>query len=387
MSAFLIICVLLTQLPSEVGPFRWPFRFLPPLAFAATALVCLSIAWVGLRVTRGRLTGSVLIIGVGTWIEFGRTPENAVKIALGSVVIGALLAALVVSIRRGHSGGLVGLVGAYLTAAMAVLALPAPGTNPDVPDFGYAPRISQIPETHGISPDTRAVVLRTPDQSADDYDVGVAVGFVPTYHDRFLGQSYAAVAQKHLANGLCTDYLGRVCPEAVSFLTTLQESTGQTWRDLLGYRDILVWKDLATDDLASGMTEVGTLGDYMHLRSTRPLPAEHVTHADRGVEDVRFVDESPNSLTYEVQTSSPGTLVLDQTWWPGWKATLDGAPLTVGSIDDILVSVDLPAGADGLLQVEYQPVPPTLITLLALAAAGMLAAAVPLAAAGERRGR
>ena len=41
------------------------------------------------------------------------------------------------------------------------------------------------------------------------------------------------------------------------------------------------------------------------------------------------VEDTPNRVAFEVETSAPGYLVLADTWYPGWRATVDGRTVPV----------------------------------------------------------
>jgi hypothetical protein len=81
----------------------------------------------------------------------------------------------------------------------------------------------------------------------------------------------------------------------------------------------------------------------------------------------------------EAESSGPGLLVLNDAWAPGWKATIDGAPVRVFPADVVTRAVPWPAGRH-TLEMRYEM--PGLraglwITALgALALAGLLVASV-----------
>jgi hypothetical protein len=64
---------------------------------------------------------------------------------------------------------------------------------------------------------------------------------------------------------------------------------------------------------------------------------------------------SPTAVTYErpstdeivlrTQPAAPGVLRVHESWDPGWRVTVDGAPADVLCADDVFLAVALPAGA------------------------------------------
>lgn len=69
------------------------------------------------------------------------------------------------------------------------------------------------------------------------------------------------------------------------------------------------------------------------------------------------VREERNRTTADV--SVPGgrdaLLVFARAWYPGFRATLDGRPLDVGTVDLVMPAVRVPAGASGRLVLAYSP--------------------------------
>jgi len=77
----------------------------------------------------------------------------------------------------------------------------------------------------------------------------------------------------------------------------------------------------------------------------------------------------------EIEATGPGTLVLGDSWYPGWTATLDGARAPVGHADVIHRAVALPAGTHTVAW-SYDPGLPA--RLLPVAALGLLVSVVGL---------
>jgi len=78
----------------------------------------------------------------------------------------------------------------------------------------------------------------------------------------------------------------------------------------------------------------------------------------------------PNDVVLHVETDAPALLVLSDTFYPGWRATVDGTPVPIYQTNAALRGVPVPAGAH---RVEMHFRPRTLQIGLGLAAAGGLA--------------
>lgn len=68
----------------------------------------------------------------------------------------------------------------------------------------------------------------------------------------------------------------------------------------------------------------------------------------------RITAFAPESITVEVETPAPGILDLALVYYPGWRATLDGAPVEILRADTAFSAVGVPAGRH-TLQFTFAP--------------------------------
>jgi hypothetical protein len=61
-------------------------------------------------------------------------------------------------------------------------------------------------------------------------------------------------------------------------------------------------------------------------------------------ETVQTVAQQPNALTLQVNASAPGLVVISDVWYPGWRATVNGAAAPVEQVNLALRGVAVPAG-------------------------------------------
>jgi uncharacterized membrane protein YfhO len=93
--------------------------------------------------------------------------------------------------------------------------------------------------------------------------------------------------------------------------------------------------------------------------------------ARRGARIVRYDDER---VDIRAHADRAGMLVLSDTWFPGWKAQVDGADATVEQVDYVLRGVRLGPG-EHTVSLRYAPASWTAGRLVsALALAGLVLA-------------
>ena len=98
---------------------------------------------------------------------------------------------------------------------------------------------------------------------------------------------------------------------------------------------------------------------------------------------VLSIDRRNDRLRLEAESDGDGFLVVNDAWWEGWRATIDGAPVPILPVDGLVRGVRWPHGRH-LLEMAYRPPE---VRLGAIVSAIALAALVALAVAGSRRGR
>ncbi|HEX3278257.1 MAG TPA: YfhO family protein [Thermoleophilaceae bacterium] len=90
--------------------------------------------------------------------------------------------------------------------------------------------------------------------------------------------------------------------------------------------------------------------------------------------DASIVKYEPERVRIRARSNGPGMLVLSDTYYPGWKATVDGHDVPIERVDYLLRGVPLAAG-EHTVEFRYQPVSwrigwiVSLLALIGLAAA------------------
>jgi hypothetical protein len=69
---------------------------------------------------------------------------------------------------------------------------------------------------------------------------------------------------------------------------------------------------------------------------------------------VRWIEDAPDRQQLETSCETPAFLVIADTWFPGWNATLDERPVPIHRVQHLLRGIALPPG-DHRLRLVYQP--------------------------------
>ncbi len=88
---------------------------------------------------------------------------------------------------------------------------------------------------------------------------------------------------------------------------------------------------------------------------------------------VRMLERTSGHVLVEADLACPGKIIVGETYYPGWRATVNGRPVPITQAYGVLRSVEAPAGTHRVVML-YRPV--SVMAGAALTIAGLLAAAV-----------
>jgi hypothetical protein len=400
-----LLAVVFTQLPTTVSVFRYPIRYLVVVELMLPLLVLLALT-AAAQVTRRRVQVAFALVLAQGLLAWFRAPVFGKWHLLATVVVAVAVAGLVLALRAPRRtlavlgaatvlvlGAGTVFIGERMMVSLqdrvdALAGVPSPEDDP----FRSLPPGRRLGTTEAeyrqrsVEPDGSATVLTYdfgPDMGWSDGVLrgngNLIAGFAP-------GAGSLAVWHADLNEHWCRTYEGATCgdPEA---LLARAPGTGLAWVDLLSEDTVLLDDDAPTvlqEHFEQTWTAGAATGGYTEYRRDDGLPGR-VTVA-RGV----TVQQAPGGSqparagepmdTYTVTTGDEaGQLAFRIPWWPGLRATLDGGPVEVGSVDGAVLALDLPAGLqDAELQLFFEPVGQRLLVpasavggLLTLAALGL----------------
>ncbi len=90
---------------------------------------------------------------------------------------------------------------------------------------------------------------------------------------------------------------------------------------------------------------------------------------------VKITHEAPGSVDFTVERATPGWAVVMQSFYPGWRATVNGHEVEVRRANDAFLAVRVPAGTSSV-KVSYAPASVRLGLIVSLVGALLLALAL-----------
>jgi hypothetical protein len=96
------------------------------------------------------------------------------------------------------------------------------------------------------------------------------------------------------------------------------------------------------------------LPSILHSPSSILHSPSSILHSPSSILQPPTLHDTPNRITIHATLDAPGYLVLADTWYPGWQATVDGAPAELLRANYAFRAIYLEAG-EHAVEMAYRP--------------------------------
>jgi hypothetical protein len=360
--------------PSKLWMFRWPLRVTEYLYLGVLVLFARLLGR-GLATThvRGRVVATIVAIGVPAYLAWASNPSALHRLAAGTLLVAVLTAGALLVARMGSSRA--GLARVALAAVLVagtglgvVLQMRAFGEN-------KASRVWHAPS------DVAAMKSRFDDRSGTVMQFS---DFTDLQHTKTLKQltakwqyflpgslydvtdvtavnHYTGMGLVRFERSLCMSYDGFTRPCGYRSIFSPPQPSLPPLADLMKVETVVVGAKQARAahiTPPSGWTQVTSNAQVQVYRRSQPLPwpGSHLSFVPNGVQvTAARSDDVRHEHVDLAATGNGGAVVFAMLGWPGWHATFDGRPVSVGRDSAGLLTVTLPANGSGRLELTYTP--------------------------------
>lgn len=362
-SAPLIFGVIFTSLmfgPARIWMFRWPVRY-SEYAFLGFALALALMLNSGILINRWRvrLGCSFVLIALPVLIESSAVsfvPEILPALFLFLLFLIPVGALLLIK----NSTGVLSLALGAVTVLILVSQVARIPQNPTFRRWDFPTSVSKINADHRYSVGN-LVQLGSPPQKTEIASYGwgprlggsmYAVAGVAALN------SYAGMGYRDFSRETCIMYNGftKPCRTVESWFT--DKIGDRSLVDLLKVNTMVLSEPYASalGDVPSGWRSERE-GDIVTLRrkGVGEWPNSRLANAT-GVKIEEAHSSGPSDEEVWVLPSQrQGHLTFAMLAWPGYRASLDGKAIDVNASEIGLLTVAVPAGSQGRLELSYRP--------------------------------
>lgn len=382
---FLVLSLVLTLAPSDLGPLRTPVRLMPYVCLAAIVLLCVGLSLARVKtISRTRWFSTAAVFGASAYLGWTGKPELWAVSARMVLIMAAgfILTALVLhKVRRSALAN--GLVAAVLVGTSLGLAFPQHYyfPNPPVQDFKL-PADTSMYSAQLSGAKGQAIVVGTPSALDSSIWDETLVGNMWYLSDASVHNLYSPIQHAAYSRDLCIQSRGETCRELSAKLFEIDAATGKPLADLLRVDTVQLVRDasdatgaeLAKTDPPSGWSEASRTPSTVMWTRDEPLGSVGApVHTSEGTV-IDSVSNSNTKVSFKV-TKIPdagGSVTLGRIAWPGYTA--EGA--TIGDpLRGYLLTVRVgPEMAGETVTVTFRP-PGWAIEIACLATALLIGAA------------
>ncbi|GAA1946054.1 hypothetical protein [Microbacterium deminutum] len=386
------VLLLTVTAPDQIGPIRWPVRFIPYLVLVVVVGFA-AIASEGRRARspRAALAGAMAILAGASWVSAVNTPWEWRQVAIAGLVQAVGLTALWFVVFRAVPKRIpVRSVSALIAAGIGVILV-----APQLYFFPATP-LPRLP----VQNDTSAMNA-VPGGVTDDVIVvgNIYAGWqgAATYAERLVANQwyfshatvsslYTVLPYRTYVTDLCADLRGATCAKALDTLMSIDSHTRTQVATLLGVNSILVMKDSFPKGLPALPTGWRVADDEAYtwtLSRDRPIPTAGGVAWTSAATRVETIAESSTGITLRVDEIGPSPeVVLSRLAWPGYSVA--GAQLA-DSTRGYLLTLDMSSAKVGdTITLQFRA-PGWTVEMISLAIAVAALLAWPIASAVLRR--
>ena len=117
-------------------------------------------------------------------------------------------------------------------------------------------------------------------------------------------------------------------------------------------KDIVLLSDSNIIDLFNKFSIIYTDNSWRVFKNNNSYPRAYVADNNQ-ITQARIVSYTPNKVVIE-KNEGFGTLVLSDTYFPGWEGSIDGEKTEIVKVNSIFRGIIVPAGKHTII-FEYKP--------------------------------
>ena len=369
--ALAAIFLVLTMGPSQMGPMRWSFRFLPYFHLTLCVLTGMLASHAQFDRSRAALWRALACCVVAFVVAWQATTSEESSHQQSFVLL-ATCAFAVWRLLDHPRVATITLIAMTLVTWGIVSVDYQRNTN--LNELG-APRNSEdykLPPIVGKDDIVLTLVHSDPTSEHSIVTAGVQHGVYTGNMGMLAGlkmvNGYSPLGPAGLARGLCMNQFGWTCRWAAGLLEKIDPETRLTAWQLLGITRVVADKtDRRMKPPSINGASVCYDDQYMRVLCFPRTYRYPITWSSEPI-SYTVLDTAASTVRIAVTSDTPGTdVVFARAWYPGLTARLDGRPVEVSRYQYDLVRVKLPKVDSGVLELHwgYPGIVPAWIAIVA----------------------
>lgn len=361
----LVVLVVWSLGPYQLGPIRWPARIMPMVSLAVVLLVVIALdqALRSKRPSAVRLALSVAWVAAGGVLAALGDRDRWEQQAAVAAAMGAGLAViwlLASGTDRRHRA--IVRVGGALVCGSLLVSLATTHLHPALPSPSRVLPLKLDDYRHQLAAAEGDTIVVGPGRASAGWSEARSKSLLAAnawyLNPRTVRNTYSTIGFQSFYDAFCVRYDGGYCPAALNKLLEIEPETGLPYADLLSVQTVVLSTEhpwFVNREVPPGWREAGRDRLTRVWVRTKPVPPSgSVVWSSPGT-TVRQVDNTGESVSFVIDEvpAGGGTVVLSRLAWPGYR--VDGAELDE-PLEDYLLRVKVPGDAAGrTVKVTFRP--------------------------------
>jgi hypothetical protein len=377
------IFVALSLGPSHLGPFRWPFRFVP-YAFMLASFVLALGARAEMESNRRRSIAAVALCVLSGFLAWQKAPSCHFEhtVSLGIVLTTLAAALYLVHIGRQDRLALAMMAITFVSIAFIHSRFPS---NDNLPDWRTPDRVSSHRPPSQVGPDDLVLFVSGPAAPNAVGGPDMYSGNVHLFAGIKAVNGYSPTIPIGLGRTYCMSVYGAVCDDVTAALTGDAPGLGASPAVLAGITRVVVARSRSRVvrelEASTVFRECGSAAStvtFCRDRAPSENPLVSWTTSSIDVSDVQL-DRRGGTATLRNVSPTGGRVIFRAPWRPGATARYlwtDGKSesMSLRTHTFGLVSVDVPPRFDGQISIVRElPYKPAAMAAIATGAILLLA--------------
>lgn len=358
---FLGILILLffmsSQLPTQLGPLRWQFRFLPYFSEILIIFSMYSLSINDLKITKSRFKIFIGILCTSAFLSFFVVEEHFAKMFQVNLVFLILTIFYVYTVWKEGKFKLVSSI-VYTIFMLFLILFIQKSTNGILPLDGVTPNINMENSFQKKGYLLSLTNGKTPVENLEDLHYGQFL-----YFNMKTINGYSPVGNKKIM-----ELLGY--PESAHHIFN-QESTVNAlsnkynnvcYFDLLNIGSIAIFKDQLNDDMKNKIQGCGYLTrnvrnpNAIYFVKDKSNTVGNISYLSEGIKANNLLENKANKEKYLISSTQNGYIIMSKVYWRGYRAYINGKKINVSNEKGLIKLDNVPKGLDkATLEIKYFP--------------------------------
>lgn len=346
-----------SQLPTQLGPLRWQFRFLPYFSEILIIFSIYSLHVNALEINKFRFKIFCGIVCISSFLSFFVVEEHFGKMFLVNLVFLILTISYVYIIWKEGKFNFNFSI-SYAVFMLFLILFIQKSTNGILSLAGATPKINMENNFQKNGYLLSLTNGNIPMENLEDLHYGQFL-----YFNMKTINGYSPVGNKKIIEVLGYPELAHHIFNQESTVNALSNKYNNVcYFDLLNIGSIAIFKDQLNDDMKNKIQSCGYLPrnvrnpNAIYFVKDKSKTVGNVSYLSEGIEANKMLEDKANKEKYLISSTQNGYIIMSKVYWRGYRAYINGKKVNISDEKGLIKLDNIPNGLNkATLEIKYFP--------------------------------